>query len=387
MDTQAMPCQVMPVEGYTCDQWYAREQDELFGKVWTFAGFTEDLAGPGDYLCLDAGNNPIVVLRDGKNVLRAFHNVCRHRGAQLLRGSGNTGRGIRCFYHNWAYDLAGGLKSVPQETDQFPGLDKKCLGLHPAKVETWKNLIFVHPDPDAEALEDWFAGLDGTLGAHEPENLVEVFRGRYRFRANWKIVVENFIDGYHFFYLHPVTLADGDFFKQKWEPRGRHWTFYRPLKPGIHHDKEILPVIEGVASNHGASSAIVFPNIFLFETATSWLTFHILPVAADESVVEMRVRAMPEAVGRLEALPPAEGERPDYVISAEGLLRWDLVPDANVDPMQSDDVMMEDIYACEAVQKGMNSPVFEVGPMSKYESALSFFQQQVLDYVPAGREE
>ena len=85
-----------------------------------------------------------------------------------------------------------------------------------------------------------------------------------------------------------------------------------------------------MASNHGASSAIVFPNLALFETATSWLTFHALPLAADESVVEMRVRAMPEAVGRLEAMAPVEGERPDYVISAEGPLGWDKVPDANV---------------------------------------------------------
>ena len=385
MDAQAAPRQVMPVKGYICEQWFARERDALFGRVWTFAGMTEDLTGPGDYLCVQAGNNPIVLLRDRENVLRAFHNVCRHRGSQLLEGSGNTGRAIRCFYHNWTYDLAGRLKSVPQEKDQFPGLDKKCLGLHPAKVETWKNLVFVHPDPEAEPLEDWFAGFAETVGPHDPETLVEVAKVRYRFRANWKIVVENFIDGYHFFYLHPASLGDGDFFKQDWRPRGRHWTFYRPLKPGIHHDKAIMPVVEGVASNYGAGAYVLFPNLALYETATYWLTFHVLPVKPDLSIIEVRVRAMPEAVERLKALPPAEGEPPDYVISAEGVFTLDIMADPNVHPMASDNVMMEDIYACEAVQKGMNSPVFEVGPLSKYESSLGFFQQQVLDYVPAGR--
>ncbi|MFP6742703.1 MAG: aromatic ring-hydroxylating dioxygenase subunit alpha [Alphaproteobacteria bacterium] len=376
------PRQAMPTAGYTSPAWFDQEQEMLFGKVWSFAGMTEDLSEPGDYVCVEAGPYPLVVLLDKNRELRAFHNICRHRGSKLLDGSGNTGRGIRCFYHNWTYDLAGKLKSVPQEKDQFPGLDKKCLGLHPAKPAVWKNLVFVHPDPDAEPLDDWFAGVAETLGPHQPENLVEMSRAKYRFRANWKIVIENFIDGYHFAYLHPVSLGDGDFSRQNWEPRGRHWTFYRPLKPGVTHAHQLMPVIDGVDPAWGASSSVMFPNLAIFETATFWLTFHVLPVAADESIVDIRSRAMPEAVDRLKALPKAEGRSPDYVISSAGVYALDNMPDPDVHPTESDDVMMEDIYACEAVQKGMNSPLFEVGPMSKYESSLTFFQQQVLDYMP-----
>ena len=101
MDVQAAPRQVMPVAGYTCDQWYAREQVALFGRVWTFAGFTGDVAAPGDYLCVEAGRTPLIVVRDEKGELRAFHNICRHRGSQLLQGKGSVGRTIQCFYHNW----------------------------------------------------------------------------------------------------------------------------------------------------------------------------------------------------------------------------------------------------------------------------------------------
>ena len=91
---------------------------------------------------------------------------------------------------------------------------------------------------------------------------------------------------------------------------------------------------------------------------------------------------MPEAVNRLKALPRPEGRQPDYVLSSEGVYAMDGMPDLDVHPTESNDVMMEDIYACEAVQKGMNSPLFEVGPMSKYGSSLTFLQQQVLDYMP-----
>ena len=383
MTVHPEPKQLLPPRGYTTADWFAREQEGLFGKVWNYAGFTGDLAAPGDYLCVAAGRAPLVVLRDETGELRAFHNICRHRGSQLLEGSGSVGRTIQCFYHNWTYDLRGRLRAVPQENEQFPGLDKKCLGLHPAKVATWKNLMFVHPDPEAEALEEWFAGFGETVGPHEPENLVEVSRARYRFKANWKIVVENFIDGYHLFYLHPQSLGDGDFFKQDWQPRGRHWTFRRPLKPGIHHDEEILPVIEGVASDYGAGAYILFPNLALFETATSWSTFFVIPVSADLSIVEVRVLAMPEALERLGNSRIDPTDLPEHILSVEGPILFDRLDGEGVHPLESEDVMREDIYACEAVQKGMNSPLFEVGPMSKYESALSFFQQQVLDYVPA----
>jgi phenylpropionate dioxygenase-like ring-hydroxylating dioxygenase large terminal subunit len=382
MDGVPEPRQAMPTAGYTSPEWFDQEQEFLFGQTWTFAGMTEDLTEPGDYLCIEAGRYPVVLICDRNRKLRAFHNICRHRGAKLLDGSGNTGLGLRCFYHNWAYDLAGNLKSVPQEKEQFPGLDKECLGLHPAKLATWKNLVFVHPDPDSEPLDDWFAGVAETLGPHQPEKLAEVSRTKYRVRANWKIVIENFIDGYHFFYLHPVSIGDGDFYKQHWEPRGRHWTFHRPLKEGVTYANKTLPVIDGVDPTYGVTSSIMFPNLAVFETATYWMTFHVLPVAADESIVDIRTLAMPEAVDRLKALPPAEGVSPDYIISSEGLYSFDRVADPTVHPTESDDVMMEDIYACEAVQKGMNSPLYEVGPMSKYESSLTFFQQQVLDYMP-----
>ena len=388
MSAGTEPRQVMPIEAYTSDHWFSREQQELFGKVWTFAGMTEDLKAPGDYRCVQAGRYPIVILRDQASELRAFHNLCRHRGSQLLQGTGNAGSAITCFYHRWKYDLTGQLLRVPQEKEQFPGLDKSCLGLLPAQVATWRNLVFVHPEPEAEPLQTWLADFPDTVGPHVPENLVEAANVRYRVKANWKIVVENFIDGYHFFYLHPASLGDGDFFQQEWRPAGRHWTFYRPLKTGVSHDNEELPVIQGVDPTYGAGAYVLFPNLALYERATYWLTFLVEPVAADRSIVELRIRAMPEGLERLQSASeesPGVDDLPDYIESATGPAAFLRVPPRDVHPLDSDNVMLEDIYACEAVQRGMGSPRCEVGPMSKWEAALTFFQQQILDYVPTNR--
>lgn len=203
MNVDLVPRQILRPEAYISADWYERERRELLGRVWTFVGFTGDFARPGDYRTVAAGCYPLAVLRDRDGGLNAFHNLCRHRGSRLLEGSGNAGTSIRCFYHNWTYDLSGRLVLVPQEAEQFRGLDKSCLGLKPAKVATWRNLVFAHPDPRAEALESWLAGFGERVGPHEIERLVEVADVTYRCKANWKLVIENFLDTYHLPFLHP----------------------------------------------------------------------------------------------------------------------------------------------------------------------------------------
>lgn len=379
------PRQVLGPQAYTSRAYFERERQELFGRVWTFVGFTADFARPGDFRCLDAGAYPLVVLRDRDGSLRAHHNLCRHRGSRLLEGAGNAGTSIRCFYHNWTYDLSGRLVLVPQEADQFAPLDKACLGLKPARVATWRNLVFAHPDPDAEDLESWMAGFGERVGPHEIENLVEVADVRYRCRANWKLVIENFIDGYHFFYLHPVSFGDADYFRQHWWPAGRHWMFHRPLKADLERSWEDLPVISGVAPNYGAGAYVLFPNLALFETANSWSTFHAIPVAPDETVIDIRLLADPSALERLGSGDVDMASQPESVVWSKGPYSFHRENARTVHPLESDDAMLEDLYACEAMQVGMASPAYEAGPFSGWEDSLTFFQNQVADYVPTNR--
>jgi len=377
--------QVLEREAYISDDWHRREQQELFGRVWTFVGFTGDFRETGDYRCVNAGVFPLVVLRDRDGALRAYHNLCRHRGSRLLEGSGNAGTSIRCFYHNWTYDLSGRLVLVPQEAEAFEPVDKSCLGLKPARVETWRNLVFVHPDPDAGSLEDWMAGFGAKVGPHEIERLVEVSDVRYRCKANWKLVIENFIDGYHFFYLHPVSFGDADYTKQHWWPQGRHWMFHRPLKEGMDHDGQILPVIDGVDKAYGAGAYVIFPNLALFETATSWSTFHAIPNGPDETLIDIRLLVEPAALDALGTDDAPLDDMPDCVVSSKGPLSFHEPWHKDAHPLETDDAMLEDIYACEAMQVGLNSPAYEVGPLSKWEDSLAFFQANVQDFVQTNR--
>jgi Rieske 2Fe-2S family protein len=385
--------QLLPVEAYISADWFQREQRELFSRSWVFAGMTEDFAKAGDYRCQRLGGNALIVLRDDKGAIRAFHNVCRHRGARLLEeGQGNLGGTIVCFYHRWTYDLSGALSAIAFERSQFPDVDKTCLGLKPARVGIWKNLVFVNPDPEAEPFERWLADVprrhDSDLhdpaqtGTHDPERLIEVSDISYRIKANWKIVTENFIDGYHLPLLHRISLADGDFTRQRWEPAGRHVAFYRPLKPGISHDRGPVPPVEGVPGTYGAAYYWLFPNVALFETATSWSTFHVVPVGPAESIVHSRMRVMPEALDRAGSDMAEITDLPPYVIRAKGRIPEEPIDLAGTHPLKSDLVMLEDIYACEAVQEGLESGVAEIGPLSRWEAPMTFFQRQLLDFLP-----
>ena len=146
---------VLPVEAYTSEDWFHREQAAIFSKVWYYAGLAEDITEPGAYISVQAGLNNIFIVMDAERQLRAFHNICRHRGTQLLRAVGKTPKAITCPYHDWTYDLRGNLIAVPEAATEFPALDKSCLSLKPASVARWRGMLWVHPEPDAVSITDW----------------------------------------------------------------------------------------------------------------------------------------------------------------------------------------------------------------------------------------
>ncbi len=133
----------------------------------------EDITEPGQYLSVQAGLNNIFIVMGRDRRLRAFHNTCRHRGTQLIRAVGKTKKALTCPYHDWTYDLEGNLISVPEEQREFKDLDKSCLGLKPASVDLWRGMLFVHPNPDAGSIMDWFGEVEPHLGPHKVEKLPE----------------------------------------------------------------------------------------------------------------------------------------------------------------------------------------------------------------------
>ncbi len=173
------------------------EQERVFRSAWHYAGHGEAVAGPGDVLPAWAGEVPVVLVRGKDAELRAFVNVCRHRGAILVEEAGSH-RFLRCPYHAWTYGLDGMLQAAPR-SEQEPGLELKGLSLAPVRVASWRQLLFVNVDPAAPPLEEALGELPALaedLGI-DLSGLRFHSRAETRLAANWKVAVENYLECYH----------------------------------------------------------------------------------------------------------------------------------------------------------------------------------------------
>ena len=225
-------------------------------------------------------------------------------------------------------------------------------------------MFFVHPEPDADPLSQWLSRVGEHLGPHQSDLLIEYAEGRTRheIKANWKIVVENYIDGYHLAFLHSETLHMYDHAKQESGFVGPYFLFYEPLSESYAANVEKqaeMPLIDHVPSEmRGAWVSMLFPNIGLTESESSWSTFHVIPIAADLSIVETRTKVMPVS---------------DWEFTKQSVSSWwnfkgrdrEKFDPHDDDPLTSGDFMAEDIYACEQQQKAMRSPKFAIGPTAK----------------------
>ena len=162
------PRQRLPREAYISEEWLAREKKELFSRTWTFAGTVMDFLNPGDFRTVKAGDHTLFVVKGSDDILRGFHNVCRHRGTELVEDCGNAGRTIICPYHNWVYNLDGRLRGVPAQAECFPELDKKSTALFGAAVGIFRNLVFVHPDAEPDVpFKTWIDELESVAWPHD----------------------------------------------------------------------------------------------------------------------------------------------------------------------------------------------------------------------------
>ena len=179
------------------------EQERIFRQTWQYAGHTGELTDPGSFVATRAGDVPIVLVRDGDNALRAFVNVCRHRGYLLCDGAGRR-ETLQCPYHAWTYELDGSLRRAPR-SEREEGFDPADFSLLPVAVDTWGPFLFVNPDTDAAPLP---AAL-GELPAIVARSGVDFSTLRYHshhewpIEANWKVVLENYLECYHCPVAHP----------------------------------------------------------------------------------------------------------------------------------------------------------------------------------------
>jgi Rieske 2Fe-2S family protein len=348
------PRYVLSPGAYRDPTWFERERATLFTNRWSLVADATRLAEPGAYVAATVGDAPLVVVRGDDGELRAFHNICRHRGMAMLEGEGRCERAITCFYHQWRYALDGALVAVPQRKAQFPGLQPADWGLHPASVGEWEGMVFAHPDPNAPPLREAVAALADHVGSHRPGLLVEVARLDLDARCNWKLFVENHIDVYHLWYLHERTLADFDHTRFEHTTVGADWFSYEPLRSGEVTSAALTRGTTAIAhldgrDRGGLGAHLLFPSLMVATASEFFATYQATPLAPDRTRIELRVRA--EAGADADALVAATRS-----------------------------FIEEDIEACERVQAATSSPAFAVGPHAlDHEAPLTRFHVSVLD--------
>lgn len=220
----------VPKAAYLDPEFANLEAERLWSRVWQIACREEELPTVGSYVTVDVANESFLIVRSDEGRLRAFHNVCQHRGRRLVDHV--TGRALQftCGFHAWQYNLDGTSRRVPDLEDWGGKLDLCDLGLKPLRLDTWGGFVFVNMDPDAVPLEEFLGKAGEMLGPFEFENMRYRWYKTARMNVNWKVAIEAFDEGYHVQGTHPQALQIMD------DPthsvaHGPHAMFYQPAIP------------------------------------------------------------------------------------------------------------------------------------------------------------
>jgi choline monooxygenase len=308
------------------------ERKAVFGNTWQAVGRADQVAEPGRFFTADLAGEPILVTRDGEGVLRAFFNVCRHRAAQVCpEAEGHVSR-FRCRYHGWTYDLTGRLRGTPE----FDGVDDFCKednGLVAMAVGVWGPLVWVHLGSNPQPLSDLLAPLTRRTNDLGLEKLCFVARKEYRLACNWKVLVDNYLDGgYHVNTVHPGLAGVLDYSKYRTEIDGATSVQISPLKSST----------DEVAAVRGGENAYywwVFPNFMLNLYQGVMDTNWVLPLGPSSCRVVFDFY-FADTQG-----PAAE----QYIAQSIAI---------------ADRIQREDVGICEEVQRGLASRSYSTGRFS-----------------------
>lgn len=192
----------LPAAWYTDCRIAEAERLNVFSKTWQLVARTDQLQNPGQFVATGLAGEPVVIVRGNDGELRAFYNVCRHHAAAVVTQPCGQAAILQCPYHGWKYGLDGSLKGMP-EFEGVENFDRAQNGLVPIRVETWECFVFVNLDEEADSLQEFLGGLAKRISPLGISKLRYFDRRTYDIRCNWKVYVDNYLDGgYHVPYLH-----------------------------------------------------------------------------------------------------------------------------------------------------------------------------------------
>ncbi|MBK5263881.1 MAG: aromatic ring-hydroxylating dioxygenase subunit alpha [Alphaproteobacteria bacterium] len=341
--------------------------ERVMRPSWQVVCHLSDISQPGDWHSFEFLGESIIVLRGEDAKVRAFHNVCRHRGSRLVNGASGCARKLVCPYHAWIYDLDGRLAGVPGKSD-YPGLDLNRHGLAPVDMEIWHGFIFVRLEGDGPSVAAMMAPYEDQVVPYRFEEMRALGRVTIRPRAvNWKNIADNYSDGLHIPVAHPgLTRLFGKSYGVEAEADvDRMWgdmmdrpsaklseRLYQHYLPHVPHLPEV--------NQRRWLYFKLWPNV-AFDMYPDQMDFmQFLPISPTQTLIREISYALPD-------------ERRE--MKAARYLNWRINRQVNA----------EDTALVAGVQAGMASRSFTIGPLGESEVCLRAFCRRIRELIPEAR--
>jgi len=343
IDPKIEKAETLPAEVYADPAVLDAEESRVFGASWQLVGSAEEVERPGDFRTARVAREEILVVRDAGGILRALSNVCRHRAGPVAAGAGSC-RVLTCGYHGWSYALDGRLLGTP-ELDGIEDFRREDVRLPAFRVDTWIGLVFAHLDPAATPLAAQLDALGPRLESRGLSAMRPAFRRDWTLDCNWKVYVDNYLEGYHIPVVHPGLMKELDYAAYRTETFRTHSLQIAPIRR-----REGGP-IRAADGDGDAEYWWIWPNLMLNVYPDNFSTNLVLPLGPKRTltVFEWFFR---------------EPERADVAEKIRETVAF------------SDEIQREDIAVCEAVQRGLGSATYGRGRYSpKRETGVHHFHR------------
>lgn len=321
------------------------ENRNVFGRTWQLAGHVAQVREPGQYFTTTIGEEPVLVVRGSDGVLRAMSNVCRHRAGPVAKGEGKRPV-LQCGYHGWTYSLDGRLAKTP-EFDGVAEFDRANCALPPFQAGVWNELVFVSLARDAESLASFLGELTGDMPKHDYSGFRLAQRKVWELDCNWKVYVDNYLEGYHIPIVHPGLFRELDYPGYHTETRRMYSIQFAPTRRP-----------ERIRTANGDDEVRyfwIFPNLMLNVYPDNFSTNLILPLGHGRTATIFDWYFKD---------PPSVKTQIDETVAF------------------SDEIQIEDIEICEAVQRGLRSSTYDRGRFSpQRENGVHHFHALYSEYM------
>jgi len=342
----------LPSDVYRDPELLEREKQSLFGKTWQIVGHRDQVGNPGDYFTAELTGEPLLIVRGSDGVLRGFYNVCRHRAGPPAEGCGSR-KVFRCGYHGWTYSLDGRLLNAP-EMDGTANFDHSQFGLQPVPIGEWGAWVFVNLDAKPEGLLSSLRELPRQAAKYELGKLKLAERREYVMECNWKVYIDNYLEGYHLPSVHPSLNRELDYGQYVTETFEFHSRQASPIR-GPENEKDVQRRYSQASGGDAAEYFWIFPN-WMLNCYPDNVSLNIVLPLATERCVAIFEWYFPESVLNTEA--PAR------------TIRF------------SDEIQIEDGHICEVVHRNLKSRSYTRGRFSaKQEKGVHQFHELYAEWL------